>query len=131
MPDTLNQIAQNSSFRSRQVRLFVLVEEDEEMEMASVFEKQIEVAISRTLALPTTGVGGPCFPDSTKSGNEPAALRITQKVLLNPQEHIVRGSFGQFLEPPRKPPRLDKYHSVLYTTLWEFRQGVLALLMLT
>ncbi len=87
------------------------------MEMAAVFEKQIEVAIPRALALPTTGVGGPCFPDSTKSGNEPAALRIIQKVLLNLPEHIVCGSFGQFLEPPGKPPRFDEYHSVLYTTL--------------
>jgi len=67
------------------------------MKMATVFQKQVEVSETSALALPSTRIRASCFPDASKSRNEPATLRITQEVVLNFPKHVVRRPFGQFL----------------------------------
>ena len=78
---------------------------------------QEEVPETSPSTLLSPWVPGARFPHSSGALNQPAAFRIPEKLILNPEENLVRRAPCKLSQSLRERARFDEYHTVVYTTM--------------
>jgi hypothetical protein len=94
------------------VFLFVLVEQNQQVNVLSSLEVQIQVAVAAALSLATPRIRDARFPHTAEARNHRAPVGPLQKLLLNRAQQFDGSAAGELVKPPRECRGLDKLHNV-------------------
>ncbi|MBZ5703808.1 MAG: hypothetical protein LAN63_00475 [Acidobacteriia bacterium] len=87
--DRLDNLSQRLPFIPGKVFLFILVEQQQQMDVLFPHKVKKEVSIASTLSLAPSGIRGSCFPYATQPLQQVSPFRAFQKVSLNPFQDFV------------------------------------------
>ena len=83
-----------------------------------MLEIKVQIAVTAPFPFPAAWIRCARLSKTRETGNDLPATRIRQQVILNLAKNRIRDITGQFLQSSRRHRGFNKYHSVLYTTLW-------------
>src|SRR5713226_2647388 len=118
MFDLGHQIAKAAALHRIKILLFVLIQNEQQVDVAAVLKIQVEVAVAPALSFSPAGISCARLAKARQTLNHLSPLGIGQQIVLNRAQDLVGSSACQFLQSSRKDKRFNEYHAVVYTTLW-------------
>jgi len=83
-------LPEGCTFLRIQIFLFILIEQNQQMDMITALQIQIPVPKSSALSFPPPGVAAPRLAYSTQSLNHASTLGIREQVILNGTQDSLR-----------------------------------------
>ena len=83
------------------------------MNVLSLLQVQIQVAVTAALSLSATGICCTRLANATQAGNHGAAIRFPRQVRLNRAQQFVGSVAGKALQFRCEWPGLDEFHDVI------------------
>jgi hypothetical protein len=93
--------------------LFILVQQEQQVNVLPPFQVQIQITVPATLSLATSRIRDSRLTYAAKARNHRPSLGLPLKVALDRSQHFVGPIAGKPVKLPRKRLRLDELHNVI------------------